>query len=182
MMITPEQGGLNEARYTDNNTIISGSNFHRILTQQWKKISSWYKVMCGYKCCISATSMHYHLLTWRDLHLKHLKYIIHNTQNRRSGEVPSRILETYKNYVWTHGCHIYNTTAVMEMSTMCPCNAKHHGTPHWKYVLHCCDKCPNIVLPIQETKEDTTKTCLTIIFHVYCNISRCTVNVQHPHR
>ena len=59
---------------------------------------------------------------------------------------------------------------------MCTCTYKNHGLQHCKYVLHCCDKCPIIFLTIQEANKNTTNTCPTIIFHVYRNVSRCTVN------
>ena len=74
-----------------------------------------YKVMCGCECCISSKSMHSYLLTWRDHRLKQLKDKNHNAQNRRSGEISSRIFETYNNAVGPHGFHIYNTDADMEM-------------------------------------------------------------------
>ena len=84
-------------------------------------MTAQYKVMCGCECCISTKIMHLTLLTWRDLHLKHLKYISNNEQNRRSGELLSRLFETYKNYVIPHGCLIYNSAAGMAMSDICPC-------------------------------------------------------------
>ena len=61
--------------------------------------------MCGCEFCISAKSMHSYLLTWRDSHIKHLKDISHNEKNRRSGELSSRLFETYKNDVRPHGFH-----------------------------------------------------------------------------
>ena len=53
--------------------------------------------------------MHSYLSTCRDRHLKHLKDISKNIQNRRSGELSSCLFETYKNSVKPHGCHIYNS-------------------------------------------------------------------------
>ena len=132
--------------------------------------------MCGCECCISAKSMNFSMSTLRDIRLKHLKDIIHNAQNRRPGEISSRIFETYNNAVRTHGFHIYNTAADMAMSNMCPCNYKHHGLPHWKCVLMCCNKCPSIVLTSQEAIEDTTNTCPTIRFHVYRNVLNFTLH------
>ena len=106
MVSPPKEGGLKEAIYADNNNIISDSTLHNILPHQLKKMTPRYKVICGCECCISAKSMHYFLLTWRDLHLKHHKNRSHNEQNRRSGEISSRIFETYKNSVRPHGCYI----------------------------------------------------------------------------
>ena len=131
--------------------------------------------MWGYDCCISAKIMHSCLLTCNDRRVKHLKDRSHNAQNRRSGEISSRIFETYNNYVRPHGCHIYNTGADMSMATMCPCTSKHHGIPHCKFVLCCSDKFPIIVLPSQDANKNTTNMCPIIIFHVYCNFSRWTV-------
>ena len=50
--------------------------------------------------------MHFSLLMWHYCHLKHLKDRIHNAKNRRSGELSSRLFETYKNAVRPHGYHI----------------------------------------------------------------------------
>ena len=38
-----EKGGLKEARYADNNIIISDFTIHNIQPPQLKKISAWYK-------------------------------------------------------------------------------------------------------------------------------------------
>ena len=123
--------------------------------------------MCGCECCVSAKNMHSYLLTWRDYNLKHLKDRIQNAQNRRSGELSSRLFETYKNAVRPHVCHIYNSAADMATEKMFPCTSQHHGIPHWKFLLCCCDKCPGISIPNQETNEYSKTTCLTIHFHVY---------------
>ena len=104
----------------------------------------------------------------------------HNVQNRRSCEIPRRIFETDKNAIRPQCCHIYNTAADMHMTTTCPCNSKHHELPKWKCVLRCCDECPSIVLPIQEANKDRINTYSKIIFHVYHNLSRCTVHDWHP--
>ena len=106
MEITPEEGGLKELKDSDNNIIISDSKLCNILPPRLKNMTTRYKVMCGCECCISAKSMHYYLLTCHDCHLKQLKYRSHNAQNIRSCEISSRIFETYKNSVRTHGCHI----------------------------------------------------------------------------
>ena len=64
---------------------------------------------------------------------------------------------------------------------MCPCTAQHHGLPHWKCVLLCCDKCLGISIPHQEKNTYATNTCSTIRFNVYCNVSRCTVHGILPY-
>ena len=43
-----KDGGLKEARYEDDNIIISESSFRLLLSPQFLKMSSRYKVMC---CC-----------------------------------------------------------------------------------------------------------------------------------
>ena len=66
MVIPPEEGGLKEARYSENNSIISDSTIRNILPPQLNKMTSRYKVMCGCECCISTKSMHLSLLVWRN--------------------------------------------------------------------------------------------------------------------
>ena len=124
--------------------------------------------------------MHYSLLTWINNELKHLKGRSQDSQIIRSGEISSSIFETHKNSVLPHGCHIYNAAADMNMTTMCNCTYKHNRIPHWKCVLHCCYKCLSIFLHSQEENKYTTSTCPTIRFHVYLNVSRCTVHRQRP--
>ena len=62
------------------------------------------------------------------------------------------------------------------MAKMCPYPSQHHGLPHCKYVLLCCDKCPGISKTHQDTNKDAKNACTTICFHVYRNVSHCTVN------
>ena len=121
MVISPEEGVIKEARDADNNIIISDSTLRNFLPPILKNMSSQCKVMCGYECFLSSKNINSFPLTWHDHHMKHLKDRIQDAQNRRSGEIPSRIFETYKNTVRPHGCHIYNTAADMTMATICPC-------------------------------------------------------------
>ena len=125
--------------------------------------------------------MHLYLLTCCYCHVKHLKNRSHNAQNRRSGKLSISLFETYKNSVRPHGCHIYNYTAYMDMAKMCPCPSQHHGLPHWKYVLLCCDKCPGITIICKDTNKDEANTCSKICFHVYRNASHCTVRGIRPY-
>ena len=94
--------------------------------------------MCGCECCISSKLVHLSLLTWRDFHIKHLKDISHNGQNRRSSELSSRLFGTYKDNVRPRGCHFYNSAADMAMARIFPFPSHHHGLPHFKFLLHCC--------------------------------------------
>ena len=55
-------GGIKEARDEDDNIIINDYTLSSLLSPQFKKMSSRYKVMCGCKCCISAKSIHSSLL------------------------------------------------------------------------------------------------------------------------
>ena len=59
--------------------------------------------------------MHSSLLSQRNRHLKQLRDISHNVQNRGSGDISSPMFETYKNAVRTHACCIYNIAADMAM-------------------------------------------------------------------
>ena len=52
MVISPEEGGLKEAKYSDNNIIINYSTLHNILPPQLTNISLIYKFICSCVCCI----------------------------------------------------------------------------------------------------------------------------------
>ena len=137
--------------------------------------------MCGCECCIYANIMNSSVLTWIYSHLKHLKYRSHNAKNRRYGWLSNCLFETYKNAERPHVCHIYNSAADMAMATMCTCPSQHHALPHCKFVLSCCDKFPGISIPHQGTNTEAKNTCSTIYFHVYRNVSRCTVHGLRPY-
>ena len=106
MVRSPEEGGIKEARETEDNIIISDSILRNILPPQIKKMTARYKLMCSCECCIYAKSMHLYLLTRCDRHIKNFKDRSHNAQNRRSGELSSDLFETYKNSVRSPGCLI----------------------------------------------------------------------------
>ena len=93
---------INEAIDAENFIIISDSTLRNILLPHMNKTTSWYKVMCGCECFISAKNMKSPLLTWCNFSLKHLKDMSHNEQNRQSGEISSRIFETYNTSVQPH--------------------------------------------------------------------------------
>ena len=93
--------------------------------------------------------MHSSMVTYQELHLKQLKDLSHNVQNRRSGKIASHIIVTYRNSLRPHGCHIHNRASDMAMKTMCPCPSLHHVLTHCKYVFLCYDICPSIFIPIQ---------------------------------
>ena len=65
----PNEGGLKDARYEDDNIIISDCILHSLFPPQFKNVSA-YKVMCGCECCISDKSIHPSLLSWRGRYLK----------------------------------------------------------------------------------------------------------------
>ena len=73
MVSPPYEGGLKEARYPNNNIVISDSTLRNILQPQLKNMTSQYKCMCVCECCISSKSIHSSLLAWRDIFLKNLK-------------------------------------------------------------------------------------------------------------
>ena len=84
----------------------------------------------------------------------------------------SLIFETYKNGVSPHVFHIYKIESETAMATFCTLTSAHHVFTHWKRVLRCCEKCPIIIIPSQESNGDTTNICTTISFKVYRNLSR----------
>ena len=47
MVIPPEEGGLKDSIYADNNIIIGDSTLRSILPPQLKNMSARYKVVCG---------------------------------------------------------------------------------------------------------------------------------------
>ena len=69
----PNDGGLKDARYEDDNIIISDSTLRSLLPSQLKRKPEQYKFMCGCECCIYAKSIHSSFLFWRDRYLKKLK-------------------------------------------------------------------------------------------------------------
>ena len=66
----PNDGGLKDARDEDGKINISNSTLRSLLPPKLKQMSARYKIMCGCECCISAKSIHYSLLSWRDRYLK----------------------------------------------------------------------------------------------------------------
>ena len=50
-----------------------------------------------------------------------------------------------------HECHIYVKAYDLAKAKMCAYSQSDHVLPHWKCVLQCCEKCPSINLPDQET-------------------------------
>ena len=88
------------------------------------------------------------------------------------------MFEMYNNYLIPHGCHIHNTFTDVFMATMCPSPSTYYGLP----LFRSCDKCPNIVIPIQEANKYTATTYPTIIFHVYRNLSCCIVYGINPYK
>ena len=119
------------------------------------------------ECCINAKNIHSYLLSWRDCYIKKTKNQINNVQNRRTGEIENRILETYTKSVMRHGHHIYKTASSIDMETMCAYPPYQHALPHCKCVLRCCANFPRIDLPSQHLDNHQPNTCTTINVHVY---------------
>ena len=90
------------------------------------------------------------------------------------GGKANHIYETYKNTVMPRGCHIYAKASDMAQATMCAYPQSDHAPPPWKCVLRCCDDCPCINLPDQETDNQNSNTTPSIRFHIYHIIARCT--------
>ena len=94
MVIRPEEVGLKEARYSDNNIVISYSTLQNILPYQLKNMTSWYKIMCGCECCISSKSIYSSLILWCECFLSKNKSF--NAQDRSSAEMANSLFKTYK--------------------------------------------------------------------------------------
>ena len=56
-----------------------------------------------------------------------------------------------------HGRHIYAKASDMAKSTMCTYPQSDYALPHWKFLLRCCDDCPRINFPEQETDKNMKK-------------------------
>ena len=97
---------------------------------------------------------------------KKLKDQSHKYHNRKSGEMASRIFETYKNSVMPYGRHIHKILAKMAISTMCKFPSDLYALTHWKFVLSSFKTCPSIVTPLQEYFSDSQNSCPKIHFHV----------------
>ena len=63
----------------------------------------------------------------------------------------------------------------MENATMCTYPQSEHALTHWKCVLRCCNDCPCINIPDQETTKNHEKTTPSIRFHIYHIIGRCDI-------
>ena len=96
MVSSPEEGGIKEERYADNNIIIGDSTIRSILPPHLKKMSARYKVMCGCECCVFSRIIHSSLLSWSDCYLRKLNNLSQNKQNRRSSEKGNHIFDKYK--------------------------------------------------------------------------------------
>ena len=103
----PNDCGLKDARYEDDNIIVSDYTLRSLLPPQLNLFLALYKVMCGCECCIYAKSIHSSLLSWSDSYLKKPKDKSQNAQSRSSGEKANHIHETYKNTMIPHGRHVY---------------------------------------------------------------------------
>ena len=149
MVIPLEEGVLKEARYTDNNIIISDSTLRSIIPPHIKNMYARYKVICSCEFCISAKIIHSELLSCSDSYLKNLNNPSKNPQKRRSIEKDNHLFDTYKNSAMPNGHHVYQKAYAMDMDTMCAYPPYQHEFPHWKCVLRCYSNLPWIYLPGQ---------------------------------
>ena len=99
-----------------------------------------------------------------------------NSQIGRSGEMANRLFKTYKNSGMPHGCHIYAISSDMAMDTMRVYPPSQHLLPHYKFLLRCCENCPHIDIPVQESDRHHSDTSPSISFNIYHLIARCTVH------
>ena len=63
---------------------------------------------------------------------------------------------------------------------MCTYTQSDHALPHWKCVLQCCARCQCINLSDQETDIQYSETTLSMRFHIYHIIARCTAHGRIP--
>ena len=143
-----------------------------LLPPQLKQMSARYKIMCGCECWISAKSIHSSLISWRDRHLKKLKYQSQNAQIRRSGEKAHHIYTTYKNTLMPHWSHIYAKASDMANATMCTYPQSDQALPHRKRVLQFCAKYSCINIPDQETDKSMNKNTFNQVSNLshYCTL------------
>ena len=80
----------------------------------------------------------------------------------------------------SHGRHIYAKAFDMVKASMCARSQSNNPLPHWKCVFRCCDQCPSINIPDQETCDNHTNPSPSIRFHIYHLIACCTKHVRLP--
>ena len=85
-----------------------------------------------------------------------------------------------KNIVMPHGNHIYAKSADIAKAAMCTYPQYDHALPHWRIVLWCCDECPHINIPDQETNKKHEEITPSFRFHIYYIIGCCTDNGRIP--
>ena len=79
-----------------------------------------------------------------------------------------------------HGSHIYAKASDMANATMCTYPQSEHALPHWKCLMRCCAECTCINLTDQEKLKKHEETKLSIRFHIYHIIGRCTTHGRIP--
>ena len=79
-----------------------------------------------------------------------------------------------------HGRHIYAKEYDTAKKTLCAYSQSDHALPHWKFVFQCCDKCPSINLPDQETDDKYPDTSPSIRFQIYHLIALFKKHGRHP--
>ena len=80
----------------------------------------------------------------------------------------------------SHGRHIYAKASDMTKAAMCADPQSDHALTHWRYVLICSAKYQSVIIPDQEIDNQYSKPSLSIRFHVYHLISRCTAHGRLP--
>ena len=110
-----------------------------------------------------------------------LVWILSNSQNRRSNERTSFILETSINTMMLHCSHTHKASTNMAIDNICPCPSVKHDLIHWKCIVQCWSNCPSLVIPGQLMNREETNMCPKIRFHVYILVSWCTVHGRWPY-
>ena len=75
-----------------------------------------------------------------------------------------------------NGRHIYKKASDMTKAKICAYPQYYHALTNYKCVLWCCDDCPCINIPDQETDNQYSETTPSIRFHIYHIIAHCTAH------
>ena len=68
----------------------------------------------------------------------------------------------------------------MAQATMCAYPQSDNALPQWKILLWCFYDCPCINIPDKETDNWYSETTLSIMFHIFHMIGRCTAHGRIP--
>ena len=85
---------------------------------------------------------------------------------------------SYKQEVFDDNKDLHPKAKDAAMSTLCNPFDPQHNLPQWKCVLRCCNNCPPLYQPKEETSPDGQVP--QIYYHVYKTIATCSIHKQRP--